>query len=455
MLLSNTKPLVRGSFDRISIAITRSNSTKSVSPKWEKYVPRSGLYPKGFVVGGHSCGIKKPGKLDLALLVSETPCNAAAVFTTNKLVAAPVIVSKKILKDSNNGQNIQSVVINSGCANAITGAQGIKDAEAMAAEVDKQLKNNDTPLLQTLVMSTGVIGQKLPLADRIIPGIRQVATKLGSSHDHWLTSAKAIMTTDTFPKLISKSVRINDTDYNMVGVLKGAGMISPNMATMLGYIATDAPVSGSALSEVLQHAAQRSYNCVSVDGDMSTNDTVAILANGAAGGPPIENSSSPGFAELQSAVTSIAQDLAKLLVRDGEGATKFVTITVKDCSSFENAKTIATSIANSSLVKTALYGCDANWGRILAAIGYASVDKSELILTSISVSFLPTDGTEELKLLVKGEPQTVDEVRAKQILEMEDLEILVDIGTGKGAECQYWTCDLSHEYITINADYRS
>ncbi|GMM36805.1 glutamate N-acetyltransferase [Saccharomycopsis crataegensis] len=421
----------------------RYNSTSS---KWTRFVPTTGTYPEGFKVASIHCGIKKNNSQDLALLVSEKPANAAAVFTTNQFQAAPVHISRKNLQVSEG--KIQAVIINSGCANAITGEQGLKDAQTMTDEVDSILGNNKA---STLVMSTGVIGQLLPI-DKITAGIKKIFGELDASHDSWLRYAKGIMTTDTFPKLVSRKFTIGGKSYSVAGVSKGAGMISPNMATLLGAIVTDAPVSSSALKSILQYSVNRSYNCVSVDGDMSTNDTIAALANGE--GAPITEES-PEFEVIKQEFSEVAKDLAKLLVRDGEGATKFVTLNVNNCTSYEMAHKIAATISNSPLVKTALFGKDANWGRILAAIGYTDFGApTKLDLTKISLSFVPTDGSETLKLLVNGEPQLVNEERASEILEAEDLEIVVDIGLGNES-CQYWTCDLSHDYVTINGDYRS
>ena len=231
-------------------------------------------------------------------------------------------------------------------------------------------------------------------------------------------------------------------------------MIHPNMATLLGIMCTDAPISSSALSSLLSAAVEKSFNSISIDGDTSTNDTVALLANGAAGGSPISDQRSPGFAEMQQILTTFAEDLAKLVVRDGEGATKFVTIKVTNARSYSDAKRVASTISRSPLVKTALYGKDANWGRILCATGYAEGVEG-VIPSETSVSFVPTDGSEELKLLDNGEPLNVDEERAAEILQAEDLEILVKLSNQQGEEAVYWTCDFSHEYITINGDYRT
>lgn len=287
------------------------------------------------------------------------------------------------------------------------------------------------------------------------------------------------MTTDTFPKLRSATFTLpSGTTFRMAGITKGAGMIHPNMATLLGFIVTDARIAAPLLGKALKHAVDRSFNAISVDGDMSTNDTIAVLANGAAvegDGKGIVDEKSEDYASFRDGLVEFAADLAQLVVRDGEGATKFVTINVQGANTFEEAKQIASTIATSSLVKTALYGQDANWGRvctlslsrtsqqlapsltlvsqqILCAVGYSGV--SSIDPSRVSVSFVPTDGSATLPLLVRGEPENVDETRASEILKMEDLEIRVELALGSES-ARMWTCDLSHEYITINADYRS
>ncbi|KAF3938703.1 hypothetical protein ABW19_dt0208798 [Dactylella cylindrospora] len=418
-----------------------------------KYVPSSGTYPKGYNVGGIHCGVKKDGKsLDLALVTSELPAAGAAVFTKNVFKAAPVVLSRQML-DARKGEGVRAIVANSGCANAVTGKGGLEDGAAMGQTVDGLLGESQP---STVIMSTGVIGQRLPIK-KILDGIPVAFKQLGQDHQSWMNCAKAICTTDTFPKLSSKSFKLprDETVYSIAGMAKGAGMIHPNMATLLGFMATDAPVTPAALQEILTFAVDRSFNAISVDGDMSTNDTVAILANGGAstgGGKPVEVGGA-GFEQLRDIVTEFAEDLAKLVVRDGEGATKFVTVRVVDAETFEDAKQVASTIARSPLVKTALYGRDANWGRILCATGYSGVTSVEP--TKTNVSFIPTDGSAELKLLVNGEPENVDEARASEILDMEDLEIRVSLGTGAGQEAVYYTCDFSHEYVTINGDYRT
>lgn len=422
--------------------------------KAERFVPKSGFYPKGFVAGGIHCGVKKNlSVLDLAILhnVSGNDAVAAACFTKNKFKAAPVQVSSAILKKKT---NINSIVINSGNANAVTGAQGLKDATDMVGVTDSVLENEPE---STLVMSTGVIGNNLPI-DKILEGIPKLAlNNLGSSHEHWMACAQAICTTDTFPKLVSKEFQLNGHTYTLAGLAKGAGMICPNMATLLGCFATDAPVTPKALSQILKYSVDRSFNSISVDGDSSTNDTIIAIANGAAGGPQIDSTAecAESFEALRSEITLFAQALAQLVVRDGEGATKFIKIVVKDALSYKDAKEVSVTVANSSLFKTAMFGSDANWGRILCAVGYADVSNDSVNVQKTSVSFIPSDDPEPFQLLVDGEPQEVDEERASEILKKEDLIVEIDLGTGGGQEAQFWTCDLSYDYVKINADYRS
>ncbi|ETN40309.1 glutamate N-acetyltransferase/amino-acid acetyltransferase [Cyphellophora europaea CBS 101466] len=447
---------------------TRSYSAPtegSIPHAKQKYVPSSGTYPKGFSVSGVHVGVKPSNKSkpDIAFITSDRPANGAAVFTTNKFQAAPVQVSRKVL-ESRNGAGIRSVIINSGCANAVTGNGGVEDANKMAEAATAVLGETDASP-SSLVMSTGVIGQRLPI-DKILAGIPKANSALDSSHQAWMNTARAIMTTDTFPKLASTTFTLPSdasTTYSLAGMSKGAGMIHPNMATLLGILATDAPIAAPALHSLLTSAVGRSFNSISIDGDTSTNDTVAILANGA-GAPssvkPISDPASADYAAFAATLTSFAQHLAQLVVRDGEGATKFVQLSVRNASSYDDAHKIASSIARSPLVKTALYGKDANWGRILCAIGYtAGISDGAVVPEKTNVSFVPTanSATKDqgvLKLLVDGEPQTVDEARAARLLEDEDLEVVIDLGTGS-EEATVWTCDFSHEYVTINGDYRT
>lgn len=305
----------------------------------------------------------------------------------------------------------------------------------------------------------------LPIS-KILSKIPTAHANLSPTHDAWLTAARAICTTDTFPKLLSQTFTLPSSPgrtYSLAGMTKGAGMIHPNMATLLGVLCTDAPIEPSALQSLLKHSVDRSFNSISVDGDTSTNDTIAILANGSAGGAPISSPASDDYTAMRDVLTTFAQSLSQLVVRDGEGATKFVTVRVQNSPDYDSGKLIASTIARSPLVKTALYGRDANWGRILCAIGYTQgVAPGTVVPERTSVSFKPVDGSPVLKLLVNGEPEQVDEERASAILQDEDLEILVDLGGGEkgekglgGEEATYWFCDFSHEYVTINGDYRT
>ncbi|KAL8700937.1 MAG: hypothetical protein Q9201_005175 [Fulgogasparrea decipioides] len=439
----------------------------------QKYVPTSGTYPKGFLATGIHVGVKSTNTQfpDLALLASEIPCSGAAVFTKNKFQAAPVTVSRQVLERCS-GEGIRAIVINSGCANAVTGKRGLDDATAMGRAVDACVnKSSRTPSTSpqspiadpssTLVMSTGVIGQRLPIS-RILSAIPTAHSTLSSSHKTWLLAARAICTTDTFPKLLSRTFSLPSSPniiYSLAGMTKGAGMIHPNMATLLGMLFTDAPIPAKTLKPLLTHVVDRSFNAISVDGDTSTNDTLAFLANGSAGGNPITSLASEDGKAIAQIVTEFTQQLSQLVIRDGEGATKFVHVRVINAPSFADARKIASTIARSPLVKTALYGKDANWGRILCAVGYAKgLSPGAVVPEKTSVSFVPADGSAELKLLVRGEPEVVDEGRAGKILE-EDLEILVDLGGGEEGEgreqASYWFCDFSHEYVTINGDYRT
>ncbi|CAL5871997.1 uncharacterized protein PFLUO_LOCUS6254 [Penicillium psychrofluorescens] len=460
------------SFARLIKTQVRSYSApadKAIPASKQRYIPTTGTYPQGFLVSGTHVGVKASNTRfpDLALIASETPCSAAAVFTTNKFQAAPVQVSRETLR-SRMGEGIRAVVINAGCANAVTGKGGMEDAVSMGRKVDEcSGVEGDS----SLVMSTGVIGQRLPIS-KILDGIPTAHANLASTHEAWLTTARAICTTDTFPKLISRTFTLPsapERTYRLAGMTKGAGMIHPNMATLLGVLCTDAAVSPAALQSLLKHAVSRSFNSISIDGDTSTNDTVAVLANGAAGGEtvqaPASSSAQPSadYSALQKVLTSFAQDLSQLVVRDGEGATKFVTVRVRNSSDYDSARAIASTIARSPLVKTALYGRDANWGRILCAVGYSQGVRDGVVVPErTSVSFRPVDGSPPLRLLVGGEPEMVDEERASAILQNEDLEIEIDLGGGEkgadgcgGEDAVYWFCDFSHEYVTINGDYRT
>lgn len=470
-LVSNVKQLCRPPKQQIRHYSAPIDS--SIPGNKLKFVPSDGTYPKGFRVSATHVGVKpsNTSRPDLAFVTSDTPAFGAAVFTTNKFQAAPVQVSRKIL-ETRGGAGIRSIIINSGCANAVTGQGGREDAWAMSDTASSMFQQKDQPEdaqgSNSLVMSTGVIGQRLPIK-KILSKISTAYKALDDSHAAWLATAKAICTTDTFPKLLSTSFTLPGsahagTQYRLAGMTKGAGMIHPNMATLLGVLCTDAPISQRALKPLLVSAANNSFNSISVDGDTSTNDTLAILANGAAAKdadtPPIE----PGTEEyesMQAVLTDFASRLSQLVVRDGEGATKFVEVRIRNATDESDAKLIASTIARSPLVKTALYGKDANWGRILCAIGYTQGLKQDASIdpAKTNVSFVPAENSATkdegvLRLLVDGEPQQVDEERAARLLEDEDLIIDVDLGTGKES-VRYWFCDFSHEYVTINGDYRT
>ena len=390
--------------------------------------------PRGFLAGVTRAELKKAGE-DFAVLVSECPAVAAAVFTKNLAQAAPVLVSREHLRYRTH----RAVVVNSGGANACTGAAGLNDARRTAALVAEALGCKPA---EVLVASTGVIGQRLNM-QKIEAGV-QVATA-NLSRAAGARVAEAIMTTDTRPKRASKRLKLGGQTVTIAGVAKGAGMIHPNMATMLSFLTTDAAISKSALQVALKQAVRRTFNRLSVDGDTSTNDTLAILANGAAGNAPINQTSGADFETFTQALTTVCRDLTIQIARDGEGARKLVTIHVKHASSERAAEKIAATIATSPLVKTAIAGEDANWGRILAAAGRSGarfdVSKVEIKLGSLVVAR-------------NGGGLIFDEARALEILKKDAVTITVDLHQG-AAEVTAWTCDLTEGYIRINADYRS
>ncbi|KAL0955254.1 hypothetical protein HGRIS_004148 [Hohenbuehelia grisea] len=450
-------------------ASTTTITVKTAPSKAHHHAPiPSSAFPAGYVLTGVHSGIKKkPGVLDLGVIISTParPASAAACFTRNAFKAAPVLVSDEVLQ-KNQGR-ARAVVVNSGCANAVTGKQGLEDAWAMVRETDQLFHSTSQQSAghDTLVLSTGVIGQNLPISKIVTALQTTVKPSLASDFEAWERAAKAFMTTDTFPKLRARTFTINGVEYRLAGMDKGAGMIHPNMgppgalhATLLGCILTDAPISPRSLQSSLTYAVDRSFNSISVDGEMSTNDTILVLANGASQGAPMEEideqTDPEAYAVFKKELTAFAIDLAKLVVRDGEGATKFVTVTVQGAQSYSDAHRIASRVSTSALVKTALYGEDANWGRILSATGSVPLS-TPLDPTKVSVSFVPSDGSATLPVLVGGEPESVDEVRAKEILSNEDFEVLVDLGTGGSEVARYWTCDFSYEYVRINGDYRS
>ncbi len=400
----------------------------------------------GFRAAGVAAGIKANGDPDLALIVSDVPCAAAAVFTRNAFAAAPVIYDRKLMRVA--AESIQAVVVNAGNANACTGEEGIVRAASMAHITEKAL---GLPERSAFVMSTGVIGVPLPI-EKIRAGVPQAAARLRA--DGWEEAARAIMTTDTAPKWASATLPADLGGATVVGIAKGAGMIHPNMATMLAVIATDLAIAVAPLQAALHHAVNRSFNRITVDGDTSTNDTVVVLANGQAGNAPITSHEDPRFAAFQDALTRVCVDLAQQIVRDGEGATKFVTVRVVGAASDEDAVRAAKAVANSPLCKTAFFGGDANWGRVLAAVGYsgAQVDPARAALWFAGGK----EGQRgpALQVVQGGTPTDYSEEEATHIFAQPEIDVLVDLGLGEG-EAEVWTCDLGYEYVRINAEYRS
>ncbi len=389
---------------------------------------------KGFRAGGLYCGIRKVKK-DLAMIVSDVPASVAAVFTLNKTQAAPILVDKIQLRKS---ALCSAVVINSGNANACTGERGLNDAWAM---VNTTAATLGIPEERVFVSSTGVIGQYLPM-EKIVSGIHQLAPQLSRSGNK--DAAEAIMTTDTYLKEVAVKFTLGRSLVTIGGMAKGSGMIAPNMATMLAFITTDAAIPPHLLHKALTHANNRSFNRITVDGDMSTNDMALVLANGAAGNTPIADHSEE-YQLFLSALEYIMVKLAKMIARDGEGATKLIEIVVHGARTESEATQAARSVANSNLVKTAIHGADANWGRVMAAVGYSGIDFDP---DMVEISF------NDLPVLNKHYEIVLDEERAKQVLTQENITIALDLNQGS-AVARFWTCDLTKEYIHINASYRS
>jgi len=393
-------------------------------------IPGSVTSPKGFQAAGIAAGIKASGNKDLALIFSETPCSAAGVFTLNRVKAAPVFVTQERLRDG----RAQAVVVNSGNANCCTGAQGMADARRMAEVTAEALKLRAEDVL---VGSTGVIGVPLPMGV-VEKGIRRVVLALSPTGGD--DAAEAIMTTDTVPKKAAVRAEVGGGTVTLGGMAKGAGMIAPNMGTMLSFLTTDAEVEPGLLRSLLKGAVDRSYNVVTVDGDTSTNDTVILMANGASG-VRVEGATAEGL--FRQALAALTLDLARQIARDGEGATKFVTVRVTSARNFEDAKTVALSVANSNLVKTAIFGRDPNWGRILCAAGYSG---AELDPNRVKVSMVG------IPIFANGTPVPFDKPKAVEALSAKEVLIEIDLGDGSEA-VEAYTCDFSYDYVKINAEY--
>lgn len=389
----------------------------------------------GFGAAGIHCGVKK-AKKDLALIVSSVPATTAGVFTLNTVAAAPVVFDRDVLRKS---ETTRVLVCNSGNANACTGDRGMHDALAMAEAAAKALHCN---VDEVLVSSTGVIGQFLPI-EKITTGITEAAKQINAAHH--TAAAEAIMTTDTFAKEYAVRCDIGGKTVTIGGMAKGSGMIAPNMATMLAFVTTDMAIDRSLLHAALLRSTDRSFNRISVDGDTSTNDMVSVMANGKAGNVPPSSQQDPSYVAFQRALEQVLVALAKMIVVDGEGATKFIEINVSGAANEEEATKAARTIANSSLVKTAIHGEDANWGRILCAVGYSGIS---FVPEKVGISF----GT--LPILRPNYVIDFSEAEAKKVLEQKEITINVALNGGNGA-ASFWTCDLTKDYITINASYRT
>ncbi len=390
---------------------------------------------KGFRAAGVAAEIKYKGRNDVALLVADAPCAAAAVFTTNKVAAAPVLYDREVVA----GGKIQAILANSGCANACTGAQGLRDAKLAALVTAGELGIDPK---HVLVASTGVIGRPLPM-DRLLAGMRAAKAALGRTAAHGLAAEKAVMTTDTRPKQACATVVIGGKKVTVGGMAKGSGMIEPNMATMLGFLTTDAAVTPAMLRRALKLAIAKSFNSLVVDGDESTNDSVFLLASGAAGNAPIARGGAD-FEAFRAALEAVCVSLARQMATDGEGATKFVTVTVKGAVSEKDAARAARAVAKSPLAKTSWFGRDPNWGRVLAAVGYsgAAVEDREAEVFYDGVWAFRRGEVADEKQLAK----------LAKVLKKDAFEVVVDLHLGNG-ESSVYTCDLSLDYVHINADY--
>lgn len=396
---------------------------------------------KGFEAASAAAGIKYQGRTDMALVYSQKPCEAAGTFTTNVVKAAPVKWDKKVVESN---VKPQVVVINSGIANACTGETGMECCKEVAKEAAKAL---ETEMESVLIGSTGVIGMQLPV-EKMKDGVHLLAKEKAEGLEMGNLAAKAIMTTDTKEKEAAVTIELDGTTVTIGGMAKGSGMIHPNMCTMLAFITTDAVISKEALQAALRSDVEETYNMISVDGDTSTNDTVLLLANGMAGNKEIQKGTKE-FEIFKEALHEVNTALAKKIAGDGEGATALLEVTVQGAETKQQAKTLAKSVICSNLTKTAVAGHDANWGRILCAMGYAGVEfepeKTDLFIQS---------SAGEMKLVENGMALDYSEEKATEILSQTEVSIVADIKLG-AEKATAWGCDLTHGYIDINADYRS
>lgn len=390
--------------------------------------------PKGYMFSATEAAIKKAGRKDIALIYSEVKANIAGTFTTNKIKAAPVRLDLKNIKSGKG----QAIIVNSGNANACTGERGIKDAIKTADITARYLKIKPSLVY---VCSTGVIGIPMPM-DRILSKIPALVDNLGKSDIQEVASA--MMTTDTFPKIASKKVKINSMTGIITGICKGAGMIAPNMATMLCFIITDIAVDKKTLNNAIKDSVKKSFNRITIDGDMSTNDTALILANGMIGNTVI-NEKSPFYKKFKCALDDITYSLSSMIVMDGEGATKVIKVEVRGAVKESEAEKAAFSIANSNLVKTTVYGNDANWGRIMAALGYSGIKFQE---KKVDISF------GNVRVVQKGIGTGKDKKANHYLKNNKEIKILVNLNLGKSS-ASVLTCDLTEEYVKVNAEYRT
>ncbi len=395
----------------------------------------------GVTLGVAEANIRKPGRKDLLVMHLDDGARVAGVFTQNRFCAAPVVVARQHLSALGADKSMRALVVNTGCANAGTGADGTKHARETCAALAELL---GCASAQVLPFSTGVIMEPLPVA-KVIAGLPQCLADLKPAN--WSHAAQAIMTTDTLPKAASRRFDVGGVKITVTGIAKGAGMIHPNMATMLGYVATDACVSLPLVKRAVAYAAQHSFNCITVDGDTSTNDSFILIATGKAAMPEITSADSVEYAAFRDAVTAIALELAQAIVRDGEGATKFITVRVEGGKSEDECRKVAFAIAHSPLTKTAFFASDPNLGRILAAVGYAGIndldaDKIDLYLDDVLVA---KNG---------GRYAGYQEVDGQRVMKQAEITVRVLLNRGS-VSATVWTCDLSHDYVSINADYRS
>lgn len=392
----------------------------------------------GVSIGVAEAGIRKANRKDLTVVLISPGASVAGVFTQNRFCAAPVQLCRQHLAS---GKGVRAMLINTGNANAGTGADGLARAQSTCHALAKKL--NIEPE-QILPFSTGVIMEPLP-SERIIDGLDAALAAAGP--DNWLAAAQGIMTTDTLPKAFSAEVNLGGTTVSITGISKGAGMIRPNMATMLGYLATDACVSQSVVEQLARELADGSFNCVTVDGDTSTNDSFVVIASNQAQHAVIESLDSPQGQALKAAMMGVARQLAQAIVRDGEGATKFISVRVEGGRNTDECRLVAYAIAHSPLVKTAFYASDPNLGRILAAVGYAGIQDLDQECIDLYL--------DDVHVAVKGgrHPQYREE-DGQRVMKQSEITVRVVLGRGQ-ASTTVWTCDFSHDYVTINADYRS